>query len=267
MKNSNILHPNVTGTGRGLGDGEESAEAAAALLLRGDFHFLRLANWSSLVYCVLGIVGFAVLAGFWPPLGPSLSAQEIGDYFHANSRSIAAGMVLMAFAGPFYFVWSAVLSKIIARNEGPMGVLSTIELIGGLLTAVVTFVPAVIWLTAALRPETRSVQEIQMLYDFGWMFFDTTYTCSSLQMLAFGLAVQRDWRAVSLFPQWTAWLAYAVGLTYVPLSLMPFFQHGPLAWNGLISFWAVFVMFFVYIVIVAPLAHRALRRLEREMVG
>ena len=157
------------------------------------------------------------------------------------------------------------LSKIIARNEGPMGVLSTVELLGGLLTALVTFVPATIWLTASLRPESRSAAEIQLLYDMGWIFFDTTFVCSSLQMLAYGLAVLRDDRPVPLLPKWTAWLGFAVGLTYVPLALMPFFRKGAFAWDGLISFWAVFVMFFVFIVAVAPLAHKALRRLEQEM--
>ena len=230
-----------------------------------DFSLLRLANWSSLIYCSFGLLGFALLAGFWPPPGPELSAEQIGAHIRAHSFGVAAGMVAMAFAGPFYFVWCSVISKIIGRIEGPMGVLSTIELLGGLLTGLITFVPAVIWLTAALRPETRSAQEIQLFYDFGWMFFDVTFSASSIQMLAVGLAVQRDPRPQPLFPKWTGWLAYAVGLTYLPLVLMPFFQRGPFAWGGLISFWTVFVMFFVFIVVFAPLAHRALHRLEREM--
>lgn len=243
------------------------SNAAGASALAQDFRVLKWANLSCVVYSGFGLAGFAWLAGFWPPPGPDLTADQIGAYFREHHLGIQVGMVLMAFGSPFYFVWSAVLSKIIGRIEGPMGVLSTMELLGGLLTALVTFTPATIWLTAALRPEIRPVQEIQLLWDFGWMFFDTTFACSSLQMLGFGLAVQRDTRAQPLFPKWVAWLAYAVGLTYVPLLLMPFFQHGPFAWNGLISFWAVFVMFFVFIVVVAPLAHSALRRLELEMSG
>lgn len=236
-------------------------------MLAADLRILWLANWSSAIYCALGLTGFALLAGFWPPPGPALTAEQLAAYFEAHHTGILAGMVMMAFAGPWYYVWSAVVSKVIGRNESPMGVLSTVELLGGLLTALVTFVPPTIWITAALRPGFRSPQEIQLMYDFGWMFFDLTFVGSSLQMLAYGLAVLADRRAEPLLPRWTAWLAFAVGLTYLPLVFMPFFQTGPFAWNGLISFWAVFVMFFLFIVAVAPLIPSALRRIQQEGLG
>lgn len=234
-------------------------------VLAGDFFMLRLCTWAGPVYMVFGLLGFAVLAGFWPPPAASLTAEQIGAYFRDHNTSVRAGMVMMAAAAPFYYVWSAVLSKIIQRIEGPMGVLSTVELLGGLLTAIVTLVPPIIWLTAAFRPEARSIQEIQLFYDFGWFFFDVTFICSVLQNVALGLAIHRDRRAVPLFPKWIAWLCYLVAATYLPLSLMPFFDHGPFAWQGLISFWAVFVMFFVLMIVVTPAAFSALRRLELEM--
>lgn len=246
---------------------QENRDIGALSTLVADLRVLRWANGSSAIYCLFGLVGFAVLAGFWPPPGPDLTAEQLAAHFEAHRTGILAGMVMMAFAGPWYYVWSAVISKVIARNEGPMGVLSTVELLGGLLTALVTFVPPTIWITAALRAGIRSPQEIQLMYDFGWMFFDITFSGSSLQMLAYGLAVLADRRVEPLLPRWTAWLAFAVGVTYLPLVLMPFFQRGPFAWNGLISFWAVFVMFFVFIVVVAPLIPRALRRIEQEARG
>jgi hypothetical protein len=51
---------------------------------------------------------------------------------------------------------------------------------------------------------------------------------------------------------------------YVPLGLVPFVRTGPFAWHGVLNFWAVFVMFFVLIVIVTPYAFRAVRHLEHE---
>jgi hypothetical protein len=240
-------------------------QARGGTVLSADFRMLRVATWSVVAYCGLGLVGFAVLAGFWPPPAEYLGAIDIAAYFRDHQTSIRIGMVMMAAGAPFYFVWSAALSKIIGRIEGPIGVLSTVELLGGLLTAIVTLVPPTIWLTAALRADIRTDDSIQLFYDFGWIFFDLTFMCSVLQSVALGLAILRDRRPTPLFPRWVAWLAFLVAATYFPLVFVPFFQDGPFAWHGLISFWAVFVMFFVLIAVVTPYALTALRTLEGEL--
>ncbi|MCV7226486.1 hypothetical protein [Mycolicibacterium komossense] len=53
------------------------AQARDEGALRADFRMLRVAIWSVVVYCGLGLVGFAVLAGFWPPPAEYLGAAEI----------------------------------------------------------------------------------------------------------------------------------------------------------------------------------------------
>ena len=243
---------------------DRQSESEAGERIRGDYTALRWSLMSVLIYCGFGLLGFAVLAGFWPPPSEHLNADQITAYFQHRGIELRIGMVMMAFGAPCYYVWSAVLSKLISRIEGPMGVLSTVELLGGLLTAWVTVMPAIIWLTASFRAEARSPQTVQTLYDLGWIFFDLTFMCSVLQNLGLGFAILRDKRAVPLFPSWVAWLAFLTAATYVPLTLMPFFRTGPFAWQGLISFWAVFVLFFALIAAVTPYAWAALRRLEKE---
>ena len=235
--------------------------------VRGDFQMLRLCTWSSVAYIVLGLTGFAVCAGFWPPPGPDLTASEIAGYFREHQTGITIGMVLQAMAGPLYMVWSAVISKIMSRIEGPMSPLPAVELLGGMLTGLVTFVPAIAWMVASFRADTRSDTTVQSFYDFGWLFFDLTFVCSVLQSVALGLAVLRDRRDKPLFPRWIAWLCFLTAATYFPLTLMPFFRVGPFAWSGLLSFWAVFVIFFVMTIAVTRYAFPALRRLEREALG
>jgi len=173
-------------------------------------------------------------------------------------------MVLMVVGAPCYYTWSLAVSKIISRIEGPMGPLSTTELLGGLMTAVVTAVPAVVWQTAAFRAESRSAETVQTLYDLGWLFFDPTFVFSLLQSVALGTAILIDRREQPLFPRWVGYLAFLTAAVYVPLGLIPFVRSGPFAWHGLLNFWAVFVMFFVLIAVVTPYAFRALRRLEHE---
>lgn len=229
-----------------------------------DYTLLRVALWSVCVYAGLGLLGFAVFAGFWPPPSQDLDAAAIAEYFQSHNTSIRIGMVLMAVGAPCYYTWSLVLSKIISRIEGPMGPLSTTELLGGLMTAVVTAVPAVVWQTAAFRTESRSAETVQTLYDFGWLFFDLTFMFSLLQSVALGIAILIDRREQPLFPRWVAYLCFLTAAVYIPLGLIPFVRTGPFAWHGVLNFWAVFVMFFVLIAVVTPYAFRALRRLEHE---
>lgn len=229
-----------------------------------DYSLLRAGLWSVCVYAGLGLLGFAVFAGFWPPPSQDLDAAAIAEYFQSHNTSIRIGLVLMAVGAPCYYTWSLVLSKIISRIEGPMGPLSTTELLGGLMTAVVTAVPAVVWQTAAFRTESRSAETVQTLYDFGWLFFDLTFMFSLLQSVALGIAILIDRREQPLFPRWVAYLCFLTAAVYIPLGLIPFVRTGPFAWHGVLNFWAVFVMFFVLIAVVTPYAFRALRRLEHE---
>lgn len=232
--------------------------------IKTDYLVLRVALLSVLAYVVPGLLGFAVFAGFWPPPGPDRTADEISRYFVEHRTGLITGMVLMAFCGPWYVTWSAAISRVIGRIEGPMGVLAKIQFIGGVLTGLVTFTPATIWITAAIRADDHSPEMIQTLYDFGWMFFDTTFVCSALQSIAIGVAVLIDRRPVPLYPRWFAWMSFMTAVCYVPLMLMPFFRTGPVAWDGVVSFWVVFVEFFAFTAAGTVLTWRALRRLEDE---
>lgn len=232
--------------------------------IRGDYLTLRVALLLVGCYVGFGLLGFAVFAGFWPPPGQDWTASEIHAYFVEHKSGLTLGMVLMAVAGPFYVTWSVVISRVIGRIEGPMGPLAGIQVIGGLLTGVVTFVPATIWITAAFRVEERSPEMVQTLYDFGWMFFDTTFVCSALQSVAIGVAILRDRRAVTLYPRWFAYVSFFTAFCYVPLTVMPFVKNGLFAWHGGVSFWLVFVEFFLFTALGTWLTRQALRRLEAE---
>uniref|UniRef100_UPI0026292290 hypothetical protein n=1 Tax=Gordonia sp. (in: high G+C Gram-positive bacteria) TaxID=84139 RepID=UPI0026292290 len=201
-----------------------------------------------------------------PPLlaDLGLTANEIHAYFVEHKTGLTIGMVMMAFAAPFYVPWSVAISRVIGRMESPVGGLANIQLIGGVLTGVVTLVPATIWLTAAIRVEQYSPEIVQLFYHFGWMFFDVTYVCSVLQCVAIGIAILCDRRTQPLLPKWFAWCTFLTAACYVPLSLMPFFRTGPVAWNGIVSFWVVFVEFFVFTALATFLCWHALKRLESE---
>jgi hypothetical protein len=131
------------------------------------------------------------------------------------------------------------------RIEGSSPVLTIIQLIGGALTAwVLMFCPA-IWAVAAFRPEIDP-NTIRMLNDLGFIMFNITYAVTSVQAIAAGLVGLADKSAAPVFPRWVSYWAIFAGASFIPISAMPFFKTGPLAWNGAITFWTLFGTYFIW---------------------
>jgi hypothetical protein len=150
------------------------------------------------------------------------------------------------------------------RIEGSSPVLTIIQLIGGVLTAwVVMFCPA-IWAAAAFRPQIDA-NIVRMLNDLGFVVFNVTYAGTSVQAIAAGLVGLADKSSIPVFPRWVSCWAIFTGLSFLPITAMPFFKTGPLAWNGAITFWALFGTYFIWTASMGVyMAKDASRRLRDE---
>jgi hypothetical protein len=232
---------------------------------RVSYNVLHLCNYSILILCIVGLLGFAVFGGFFPPPGAYLSAEQIGTFFRQNSVDIRVGMVLMFLSMPFYLSWTIGMSKLMQRMQNDsMNVLPQLQAISGAVAMITLLGPAICWMTAAFRPGVRSNEEIQLLYDLGWFVFDPPFMIFAIQWGAIGFAMLTDKRERPLFPSWIAWVGFFTCATFISTTMISFMTHGPFAWQGLITFWLVFCMFFVYLFAVVPLTRTALRRLEAE---
>lgn len=232
---------------------------------RASYNVLHLCNYSILILCIVGLLGFAVFGGFFPPPGAYLSAEQIGAYFRQNSVDIRIGMVLMFLSIPFYLSWTIAMSKLMERmQKDSMNVLPQLQAISGAVAMITLLGPAICWMTAAFRPGVRSNEDIQLLYDLGWFVFDPPFMIFAIQWGAIGFAMLTDTREKPLFPSWIAWLGFFTCATFISTTMISFMTHGPFAWQGLITFWLVFGMFFVYLFAIVPLTRTALRRLEAE---
>jgi hypothetical protein len=228
------------------------------------FFFWRVCAWAGPLYLLGYILSWGVLGYNIPPIDPGMSITDLQAHYVDHSMRIRVAMVFSVFFAPLYFVFSSVLSRIMQKIEGPDGPLSIIEQMGGAVTTVVILVGGICWLTAAFRVDERTAEGIRQLHDFGWMFFDTTYMATSLQMVAVALVLLNDKRAVPLFPGWVAWFSIFVAAVFVPITLIPFFLDGPFAWNGLFNYWVGFTAFFLWVTFYSFYAFKAIARLEQE---
>lgn len=230
----------------------------------GPYVSWRLCAWAGPVFLLGYILSWGLMGYNVPPLDPGIAQSDLHRHYLDNSVRIRAAMVLSLFFAPFYFVFSAVLSRVLQKVEGQAGPLSLIEQMGGLLTTVVLLVGGVSWLTAAHRVDERTPEIIRQLHDFGWMFFDTTFMCTSLQMLGMAGVIFTDRRVQPLLPRWLGWFSLFVALLFVPLMLMPFFLSGPFAWNGVFNYWVGFSGFFWWVLFLCIHVFKAITRIEAE---
>lgn len=228
------------------------------------FFIWKLCAWAGPLYLVGLIFFWGILGNNIPAPRQYWSADEVVEFFLSNNIQIRIGMVGTLFVAPFYFVWSQAISAVMREIEGPDGFLAPLENVGGIATAFVTLAFALMWLTASVRTELRSPQDIQLLLDLGWHIFDMTIMVTLIQMCAVGGAILMDRRPQPLFPTWLGWLSFAAASTFLTAFLMPFFPDGPFAWHGLVTYWLVLNAFFIWMVFMCYYLFSAIDKVRQE---
>lgn len=235
-----------------------------------DFRIWRICAWAGPVYAVGELVSWAGIARFLPPPRENWSADRVAGFYRDHEVAIRIGMEGVLIFALLYALWSLAIARVMRRAEGPEGLLSSIQLIGGIITALITMGCAVFWLTASFRAQTRAPDEIQSLNDTGWMVFDMTVMATLIQMVAFGvLWLLRDarGRATPLMPRWVSYASFWMAATFFSVFFMPSFATGPLSWQGIVTLYVALGAFFAWIGIVSVLLLRAIRRIEAEELG
>lgn len=209
------------------------------------------------LFAVFG--GWGLAAGFLPATPPAFDAAQIQALFQSDYTRIRIGMLILMFAALIFIPFAATMARQLARIEGGVGTLSLIFVLGAVGNMVLTFYPAVWWLTAAFRPE-RAAELIQLMNDMAWLQFLGGISMYLAMPLAVTAASLLDSSADPIFPRWcgyaNAWLAVLI----LPDQLLFFFHEGPFAWNGLFGLWIPVVVFSGFFLVNCYVLHQRLRR-------
>lgn len=238
--------------------------AQEPIVMSRGFTTWRLCVWAGWIFLVGFLVSWGVLGFNIPTLEPGIAQNDLYNHYAQHNARIRIAMGLAVAFMPFYFVLSAVISRVMREIEGPNGPFSIVEQMGGAVTVVVGQLGCMAWLLPAFRFQERSPELVRAFYDFGWLYFDMTYMVTTLQMCAMAFIFLSDKRAVPLIPKWVSWLSIFVGFTFLMLTLLPFLTTGPFAWNGLFNYWVTLGGFFVWTLAILIALSRAINRLERE---
>jgi hypothetical protein len=193
----------------------------------------------------LFVLGFLI---FWAIMGHNVpppnmmgmtSEQLVAEYYGKYQNEIAMGMIGAATIGMLYTPWSLLLATLLKEEDGSLGVLSLTEAAGGILTGwLLAFCPAM-WAACALMASSVSPDIVRTLHVMTWIIFDCTYMITTIQLAALGIYIVLN-RKQTVFPEWTGWCAIAIGITFIPLVIMPFVKEGPFAVGGTWNFYFIF---------------------------
>lgn len=216
--------------------------------------------WGGIGYAVLLFGGWGVLSGYLtPPTSPSVGAAQIAAFYADNLTAIRVGLVLTMFAALAFIPFAGALTQIISKIEGGPGVLTYSVLIGALANGVLTYFPAIWYLTAAFRPD-RPAELIQLMNDQGWLEIIGGASLTLSWPLGIAAASLLDKSSEPVFPRWVGWLNLWVTLAILPDQLLFFFHSGPFAWNGIVGLWIPLACGGAYYVVDIVMMRRALLR-------
>jgi hypothetical protein len=219
----------------------------------------KLCVWAAAVMAVLFFVGFVGFAHFWPPTPPHQSAQSIARFLAAHRNSIRLGLMLMALGAAFLGPFCAVITVQMKRIEGRYTPLAYTQLALGALFVWEFIMPAFVEQALLYRP--RNLGDTLLFSDLFWLMYVGVVSTSALQWATIGIAILRDKRKRPVYPRWVGYVNLWLAVLFIPGNFVIFFKTGPLAWNGLLTWYTVVVGFFIWLVV---MMWATLRTIDRQ---
>lgn len=197
---------------------------------------LLLLAWCGPVCIVTVLFGWAVLAGFLPPPAPSLSPAEAVAVWQHHTTAKRAGLILCVWGGTLYIPFTLAVMFGLRRGEPGRAILSTAQAALGVFGTVFFSLNFYVLAMTPYRLDPDPAG-IEPLHDLGFALTFSPVQPFTFQYLLIALAILQDRSARPVFPRWVGYVNIFCGLLLVPACLIPLFHTGPLAWNGVFSFW------------------------------
>jgi hypothetical protein len=221
--------------------------------------------WTLPVVAAIWLSAFLLFPGFVQPMSPTLSAEAVAAFYRdpENLPRIRYSMIV--------FNWFAVgLVPVLAlialqmrrmAHRTPIFSYSILACAAGGPT--IFLMANLFWLTAAYRP-TRDPQLTQMFNDLAWVTFSSQVGFLIGQSVILALAIYLDRQPRPVFRPWVAHFNLIVAALLVPAAFVGTAMSGPVAWDGLLTFWVRNIAIGVWIVVMAVVLGDAIKRQRAE---
>ena len=224
--------------------------------------------WTLPVLGILWISAFLLFPGFVPPMSPAMSAEQVAAFYRdpENLPRIRYSMILFNW---FSVGFIPVLALIVLQmrrmaHRTPIFSYAIIACAAGGPT--IFLMADLFWLLAAFRPE-RDPQLTVMFNDLAWVTFSSQVGFLIAQSVILALAIYLDRQERPVFPPWVAHFNLGVAALLIPAAFVGAATTGPIAWNGLLTFWVRNIAVGLWIVVMAVVLGRAIKRQRAEDAG
>jgi hypothetical protein len=206
--------------------------------------------------CAL-VIASLVFPGFFPPMSPQMSAQEVADFYQQHIPEIRFSMVVFNLFGVMLAPFFAVTAVQMMRMATPSKVLGIAYMTATASGATVFALADIFFLLAAFRPE-RDPNLIMLLNDLAWIVLVAPVGMIFVQNLCLALAVYLDARDRPVMPRWVAGFSLVIAAAIAPAAGAAVTTTGPFAWDGVLAFWLRFGALAVFIAVMFVVLRRAI---------
>jgi hypothetical protein len=232
---------------------------------RTDGEFILLCTLP--VVALIWVSAFFLFPGFAHPMSPTLSAEEVATFYRDETARIRYSMILFNWFGVGLVPIVILLAMQIRRMAHRTPILSycLIACAGGPPT--IFLIANMFWLLGSFRTD-RAPELTQLLNDLAWLTFTLVVPYLIAQCLLLALAIFWDHQEQPIFKPWVALFNVATAIALAPAAFTALSFTGPLAWDGLLSFWVKNSAIAVWIVVMgAVLAQNIREQRAQERVA
>jgi len=220
--------------------------------------------WWAIAFMVVWALAFLFLLHMVPPPPATDSAEQVAHWYQNRSTSIKIGATLSGLTSAFMLpFWAVVACQIWRQEKGPPIWTIVSAAAGTMMSLFITFCP-IFWGVAAFTPY-RAPEITAIMHQLGVLAFVTTDQFSPFCWAAVAVVCFIPQPAPhSPFPRWLGYLSIWTALIFEAGAAAFNFNKGPLAWNGLLVYWAPLVFFGVWLIVMCPLLFKNLKLQLRD---
>ncbi|KGI69120.1 hypothetical protein MJO55_18695 [Mycolicibacterium rufum] len=209
------------------------------------------------------LVAFVSFPGFLPPMSPQMSASDVAAFYAENTAMIRFSMLtfnLCAIMLLPFFTLIVVQMKRMATQTHALAYCYLTAVVSG---ATIFALADIFYLVAAFRRD-RDPALVQLLNDLAWITLVAPVGMLVAQNLLLAAAIffdtGRHGSPRPVFPRWTGYFAALTGVAMAPAAAAAVVSSGPLAWNGVVSFWVRIAAFVAFVTVMFFVLRNTLRR-------
>ncbi|OBB71857.1 hypothetical protein [Mycobacterium sp. 852014-52144_SCH5372336] len=222
--------------------------------------------WALPAMVIIWASAFFLFPGFLHPMSPTMSAQEVADFYRDETARIRYSMILFNWFGVGLIPTVILLAMQVRKMAHRTPILSycLIACAGGPPT--LFLIANMFWLLGSFRPE-RAPELTQLLNDLAWVTFTVLVPYLIAQCLVLALAIYWDRRDQPVFRPWVAHFNLFIAAALVPAAFGAVTFEGPFAWDGVLSFWLKNIAIAVWIVVMGVVLAQNIRRQRAEVAA